>query len=205
MKELEKTKRISISAVLFLLVLIIGFITYKKPKHIFDKNAKTTLNELVTSTYIITYKNLSALDPASYQLVDIRDYFEYTKGAMNNAVNIPTNLILEKSSIDFFNNLKKEGKTIIVYGKTPEEANGAWLLLYQLGYENIKLLCVEIQYTNNTIQVKNYALERPSENFAQVMLSTENTNKAGETTKPKESRKVIQVRKKKKRAPEGGC
>ncbi len=59
-----------------------------------------------------------------------------------------------------------------------------------------------------TFQVKNYALEKHSVDFAQVMqLAKSNADKTKESiTKPKVTKKVvITVRKKKKRAPEGGC
>jgi len=42
MKELEKTKRISIASVLFILVVLIGLLTYKRPKHMYAVNSKTT-------------------------------------------------------------------------------------------------------------------------------------------------------------------
>ena len=46
MKELEKTKRISIAAVLTILVVIIGLLTYKRPKHIYTTNTQDTLEKV---------------------------------------------------------------------------------------------------------------------------------------------------------------
>jgi len=45
MKELEKTKRISIAATLFILAVIIGLLTYKRPKNIYAINTKDTLEK----------------------------------------------------------------------------------------------------------------------------------------------------------------
>ena len=54
MKELEKTKRISISAVLFILVIIIALLAYERPKHIYAENTASTLNKLLTKDYLIS-------------------------------------------------------------------------------------------------------------------------------------------------------
>ena len=41
MKELEKVKNISIASTLFILAIIIGLLTYKRPKNTFTFNTKT--------------------------------------------------------------------------------------------------------------------------------------------------------------------
>ena len=206
MKELEKTKRISISAVLFLLVFVIGVLTFEKPKYIFEKSSKATLKQLVDRSYILTAKNLKALDSSTYQLIDIRDNFEYNKGYFRDAINIPAHQILEENHLDFFDELKNNNKTVIIYGKIPEEANSTWMLLYQLGYENVKILCMETEYIDNKFQTKNYGLEKPSVNYAEVITTARKSSKQTQpTTQKSTSKRTITVRKKKKKKPEGGC
>ena len=63
MKELERTKRISISAVLFLLVILMGFLTFKRPQHVFEKNTASTLEKIIKKDYIVTINDLNTLDP----------------------------------------------------------------------------------------------------------------------------------------------
>ncbi len=207
MKELEKTKRISISAVLFLLIVVIAILTFEKPQHVFEKNTEATLHEIVNNSYILTLHHLDSMKPLQYELIDIRSNFEYSKGHIKNAINISTHQILENDYIKLFDELKESNKTIVLYGKDPDEANSAWMVLYQLGYENAKILCVETSYIDNEFQVKNYALEKAAINYADVMTASKGTAKEAVKTieKPKAPKRIITKPKKKKRIPEGGC
>ena len=205
MKELEKTKRISISAVLFLLVILVAILTFKKPKHVFDKNSKTTLETIVSKDYILSTDGLNAMQPGTYAIIDIRSNFEFAKGHFENATNIATHQLLEDNSIDFFNTLKNSNKTIVLYGKNADEANSAWMLLYQLGYDNTKILSVLTSSENNKFQTTNYTVEKPAVNYAEEMrLAKEKSQIIEEVAKPivevkkAAPKKVIPVQKKKK-------
>lgn len=210
MKELERTKRISISAVLFLLVIIIAVLAFKQPEHIFVNNTETTLQKIIAKEYILTLDQFNAIDSSQYALIDVRRNFEFSKGHLNNAINISIHQAFNENTTEFLRNLKNGNKTIILYGKNPDEANSAWMLLYQLGYENVKILSVKTEFTDNKFQVKNSAIEKPAVNFAQVMKkATEKPKKIKVIKKvaPKKvaPKKVIPKPKKKKRVPEGGC
>ncbi len=211
MKELEKTKRISISAVLFLLVILIAILTFKKPKHVFEKNSQTTLEKIVSNDYAISLEDLNNMDADIYALIDIRSNFEFAKGHFENATNIATNQLLDDSSIDFLNTLKNTNKTAILYGKNADEANSAWMLLYQLGYENTKILSALASVENNKFLAKTYTIENPEVNYAEVMLAAKAKRDSSKTIlrsqkiKKAAPKKVIPVQKKKKKMPEGGC
>ena len=202
MKELERTKRISISAVFFLLVILIGFLTFKKPEHVFQKNAESTLKELNKKEYILTMDQLKSLDASKYTLIDIRNSYEYAKGHIKNAINISAYQVFNSETKNLLNQLSTDGKTLVVYGENPDKASGAWMLLYQLGYENAKILCVTTSYTDNKFVISNYNLEKPAVNFAEVIKASSDVSKT-EVKKP--VKKVITVKKKKKRVAEGGC
>lgn len=217
MKELEKTKRISISAVLFVLVVLIGILTFKRPEHVFEKNSISTLEKIIDNDYFISLEDIKSMDPSSYAIIDIRSNFEFEKGHIEDAKNISIHQLLNKSSITFFNELKKTNKTPILYGKDPEEVNGAWMLMFQLGYDNAKMLCIVANYLDNKFQAKEYSIERPYANYAKIMndaqevkiISTtkknSNTKAEVKTTKSTTPKKIIPIPKKKKRMPEGGC
>ncbi|MCK5678288.1 MAG: rhodanese-like domain-containing protein [Flavobacteriaceae bacterium] len=208
MKELERTKRISISAVLFLLIILIGVITFKKPKYVFEKDTATTLQKIIEKDHFISLKEFKSIDPTQYILLDVRSNFEYTKGHLKDAINISTHQTFSDGSTKLLRSLKNGNKTIIVYGENPDNADSAWMLLYQLGYENVKILCIETKYTDGKFQVKNYDLEKPSVNYAQIMQkaqsSSGNTNETKKSEKTN-SKRVIPRPKKKKRVAEGGC
>jgi rhodanese-related sulfurtransferase len=210
MKELEKTKRISISAVLFLLVVLIAILTFRKPTYVFENNTATTLQKIIDKDYILTLDEFNSKDPSQYVLIDVRSNFEFAKGHIKDAINISTHQAFDDSTTEMLRDIKNGDKTIIVYGKNPDEADSAWMLLYQLGYENIKILCAQTNYINNKFEVKNYPLEKPAVNYAQVMKlaknATANTKESKKvSTKPKPPKRIITKPKKKKRVPEGGC
>lgn len=202
MKELEKTKRISISAVLFLLIIIIAVLTFEKPKHVFENNTEAMLQEISNNEYILTLDQLSYLEASQYELIDVRSNFEYSKGFIKNAVNISTNDILAADNLKFLDQLEENNKTALLYGEKPDEANSAYMLLYQLGYKNAKILCVQTSYKDNTFNVENYEIEEPSVNFAEIMRISSSKI---EVINPKVSKKVLTNPKKKKKKPEGGC
>ena len=199
MKELEKTKRISISAVLFILIIFIGVLSFKRPKNIFKNDKNLILNHIVKQDYILQIKDLDSIDGA---LIDVRSPYEYNKGYIKNAVNIYTPDLLEPKQQSYIKQLNKENKTIVLYAKTPEDASGAWMLLTQLGIKNTKVLCVKLKYKNDKLIVESYPLEKPALNYAEFMKKAS----SGKIKIVKKApRKVIKLIKKKKKVAEGGC
>jgi len=203
MKELEKTKRISIAAVLFILVVIIALLSYKRPKHLYAVNTNDTLEKIITNDYFVS---LNDINKPNYILIDTRDLFEYEKGHLENAINIPTSDILDENNSVFFDNLKAKNKTAILYGSNPNQANIPFMLLYQLGYKNIKLLNTKISYSENKIVTKNVTIEKGLPNIKTfINKSLNNTSTSATKPEKKAPKKVISIKKKKKRKAEGGC
>ncbi len=179
--------------------------TFEKPAHIFEKNTQATLQEIANKSYILTLNELDSIGSLQYQLIDIRSDFEYSKGHIKDAVNVSTQNMLEEDHKGLFDELREKKKIAVLYGKDPDEANSAWMLLYQLGYENAKILCVKTNYIDNIFQLKNYDLEKPSSNYAQVMAKAQNFSGNVNKTKKSAPKKVLPRPKKKKRVAEGGC
>ena len=210
MKELEKTKRISIAAVLTILVVIIGLLTYKRPKHIYTTNTQDTLEKVTNYDYFIA---LNEVDNNNSVLIDIRNAFDYNKGHLDNAINIASPEILTEENSIILKNIKEENKTIILYGNDPTETISSHLLLSQLGYENIKILTSKISYEQNKLITQNVAIEEDAPDinaFIQesVKKKAELMKKAIVVPKPKTvsaPKKVVPVKKKKKMPVEGGC
>ena len=204
MKELEKTKRISIAATLFILAVIIGLLTYKRPKNIYAINTKDTLEKITSENYYITLEELKSPD---YVLIDIRNQYEFEKGHLENAINIYAAEIISEENIKVFDELKESKKTPVLYGNNPQEVNASFLILYQLGYDNIKLLAIENSYLQNKLISKNVVIEKSEADVTAFINESVKKSNTVETVKavtvpPK---KVITVEKKKKAAAEGGC
>jgi rhodanese-related sulfurtransferase len=202
MKELEKTKRISIAAVLFILAVLIGLLTYERPKHLYAINTKSTLEKLTSDDYLITLNDLNDPDQV---LIDVRSQFEFEKGHLENAINIYTPDILSDENSDIFEELKETNKTVVLYGKNPQEVNPPFLILYQLGFDNIKMLAIENSYLQNKLITKNSEIERSEADITTfINESRENASMPIAEEVVSAPKKIITFKKKKKVA-EGGC
>lgn len=204
MKELEKTKRISIAAVLFILAVIIGLLTYKRPKNTYAINTKSTLEKLTSENYLVA---LNELNNPDYLLIDIRNQYDFDKGHLENAINVYAAEILSEDNIKVFEELKENNKTAVLYGNNPQEPNAPFLILYQLGYENIKLLAIENSYLQNKLITQNSEIEKSEADVSAFIK--ESIKKANTAPIVKvvvaPPKKVITVEKKKKAPAEGGC
>ena len=214
MKELEKTKRISIAAVLTILVILIALLSYKRPKHLYSVNTNDMMEKITSPDYFIAQNEL---DKTDYALIDIRNPFDYNKGPIENAINIPSAEILNEDNTETLESLKEEGKTIVVYGNRPNDALSSFMILSQLGYDNVKILTVENSYYQSKLITKNVTIENSVADvngFIQesIIKTEEAMKKAKVAAKPKyvkpkvvAPKKVVPVKKKKKMPVEGGC
>ncbi len=72
-----------------------------------------------------------------YQLIDIRTAKEYEKSSIENAENIPVDMLLTNGCIE---NDLSEDKLIILYSKDTREAFDASIILYSMGTYNVTVL-----------------------------------------------------------------
>lgn len=204
MKELEKTKRISIASTLFILAVLIGLLTYKRPKHMYTINTQKTLEKITNNQFLVTLESINNPD---YIPIDVRSPNEFEKGHLENAINIHTPEILDETNSVFFKELKESNKTALLYGNNPHEANVPFLFLYQLGYDNIKLLVIQNSYSQNKLISKNCEIEKSQNDIRTFINESVKKSNVKVITKKiiKPSKKIITVQKKKKKIPEGGC
>ena len=206
MKELEKVKRISIVSILFILAILVGVLTFERPKNMYAIDTAQTLEKLIDKDYFVTMEQMN--DP-NLVLIDVRSPFEFNKGYLENAINIPSVEILSDENQNIFNEIKDSNKIALLYGENPEEANIPFTILYQLGFENLKILATDITYDQNKIVTTNSILEKSQgdikayieESVKKVEAASANAIKQ---VKPA-PKKVITVKKKKKKPVEGGC
>lgn len=203
MKELEKVKRISIASTLFILAVIIGVLTYERPENLYAMDTRSTLENLTSNDYLISINNINRPDIA---LVDVRSRYEYDKGHLENAINISTPDILNEENKEIFQELKDSKKVTVLYGKDLEDANIPFLLLYQLGFDNLKMLSVDNKYLQNKLITQPTEIEKPIADIQGFIdESVKNSDKKIEVTAKPLPKKVITVKKKKKKPVEGGC
>ncbi len=75
---------------------------------------------------------LISKDP-SIQLIDVRDQDDFEKFSLPGAINIPLSDLLNEQYADVLN---QDVKMNILYSNGTIEANQAWMITRQLGYEN---------------------------------------------------------------------
>jgi rhodanese-related sulfurtransferase len=212
MKELEKTKRISIATTLFILVVLIGVLSFKRPKNLYIFNTVETLEKIGSENLFVS---LDEINKPDYVLVDVRKHHDYNRGHLENAININSAAILDDENIGIFKELQNTNKTIVLYGKNPEQAIAPHMILYQLGYTNIKVLPIENSYDHNKLITKTVEVEKYANDIkgfiAESVKKTAEAAKAAEVIeKPKvvvkpQPKKVITIEKKRKAPVEGGC
>lgn len=205
MKELEKTKRISIAAVITILVVLIAVLSYKKPKHLYANNTKSTLETITNNNYFVTLEDLKGENLA---LIDVRNQFEFEKGHLENAINIYTPEILNDENSKILNNLKATNQTIVLYGSNTNDVTVPFLLLNQLGYSNVKMATIKNSYYQNQLITINDTIEKSIADIKEFI--DESIKKAAVESKPipvkvVTPKKVITIQKKKKKPAEGGC
>jgi len=143
--------------------------------------------------------------------VDIRNPFEYAKGYLGEAVYIPVSEILTDESISFYKEMKNSSKDIILYGNNQQQANGTWMFLRQLGFDNVDIILggyeyisKKVNHTDNLPENPDYLAEQSAINFAEFVENTPPTAKES-SCKDKINKQIIPVKRKKMTATNGGC
>ncbi len=86
-------------------------------------------------------------DP-SYQLIDVRSPKDFVKFSLPGSINIPLQQILFDKHVEIF---EQEAKINVLYSNGNSEAIEAWMLLQQMGKQNVYVLEGGLNYWAETI------------------------------------------------------
>lgn len=205
-----------LTMILLILAVIIALVPQNVTKP-YKLTAGQLLEEIRTGTQFVSPDELAdqiiRKDP-SIQLIDVRNPGEFDQFSLPGAINVPLQDILSDNYYDIMN---QSSKMNILYSNGSTEANEAWLLMRQMGYQNNYVLQGGLNYWVETIA--NPA--KPSGNSSNDEIARYDFRKAasmalgggdgaaslapaagaGAKTAPKPG--VVPVKKKKKAA--GGC
>jgi rhodanese-related sulfurtransferase len=213
MKDIINTRRLSFAIAILVFIILVGFITFKPAKFNYRLTAYEMLNELSNQEIFIDV--VSVLDQtsssSSFVLIDVRTPDHYSAGKLGNAINIPISEILTDESILFFEKMKKESSLVVLYGKNQLEINGTWMLLRQIGFNNVKILtsgydCLikNPSLSKDKLSSSGYDIEKPSIDFSQTIRQGKmKDNKVPVNTEPK--MQIVPVKREKKTGTAGGC
>jgi rhodanese-related sulfurtransferase len=133
----------------FVILLIIGFFTMKKPLVSYQLNMDESITELTESDLYFSPWELDAVISGEIDtivLFDIRDNFVFGQGHIPGAENISANDLADEDNIERLKVLKEKGTTVVLYGEDELQANGPMMLFRQVGFDNIKVLLGGYQY-----------------------------------------------------------
>lgn len=210
MKELLKTKRITIAIIAFVVVLIIGFASLSKPLYKYEMKAGTFAEELFSIYQVTPDEAMEWMyDSTMAVFVDIRSVYDFEKGHVENAINIPIPYLLNDSHKELFEQWKKDSLMVVLYGNDELQANAPWMLMYELGYTNMRVLLggygyIDRLYLDELEDGESYTIEDPAYDFAGIVKEVEEDKKSVNVVK-KAPKKEVVVKRKVKKSAEGGC
>lgn len=145
MTEIYKTRRLKIVSSIFIAIIIIGFITLRTPDYNYTLTVEQTINGLSLTENAVNASEafkLMASNNNKCLFLDVRNPHEFLTNHIENSINIPASEILKEENFNYFRKMDQENISIIIYGNDALQANGARMLLNQLGISNVKLLTV---------------------------------------------------------------
>ena len=195
----------------FVIILIVGFVTMRKPLLTYELDMKQSVNALNNkNAYFYPWQLDSFLQGKMQNVVlfDIRDHFVYGQGHIPGAENLSANDLTQKESIERLEDLKDKNVTVVLYGEDQLQANGPWMLFRQVGFENVEVLVggykYYIQHKNDLAAGKSdTTLQKgtPRYDFAEMAAP-----KDGSVINTATAKKPVEIRRRTKTtAAAGGC
>jgi rhodanese-related sulfurtransferase len=139
-----------LTLVLLILAVIISLVPQNTTRP-YKLTAEQLLAEIRTGTQFISPDEVAdqiiRKDP-SIQLIDVRNPREFDQYSLPGAINIPLQDILSEQNVDLLN---QSTRMNIFYSNGSTEANEAWMLTRQLGYQNNYVLQGGLNYWVETV------------------------------------------------------
>lgn len=111
-----------------------------------------------------------------YQLIDLRTPPEYIKSHIDGAINIPAKNILD---MEYYELLNQDEKINVLYCRDQSQAINIYMILKQLGFENIKVALGGYDYINEYILAQygiksgDYSDEKPKYDFLRLVVAVD--------------------------------
>lgn len=203
--------RTLIAVSVFIVVLIVGFITMQKPLLSYKLDMAESILELSEAEayfYPWEVEGFILKETEDVVIFDIRNNFVFGQGHIPGAENISANDLTKKENVERLEELKKMGVTVVLCGDDELHANGPWMLFRQAGFNNIKILLGGYNYyfenkddLYSTVDDDAYLKGFPKYDFVEMA-----TPKEGALLETSDEKEPVQVqRRKKTTVAAGGC
>mgnify|MGYP006304521309 CR=1 FL=1 len=209
---MDGKSKLLIVVVAFVLLIILGILSVRKPGISYEMTTDQALENALSYIDEVFPEDLAYIVEDStpgYQLVDIRTPYDFLKGHISTATNIPSSIMLEEENLEYLRELDKDSVIIVLYGNDQSQANCPWMLLRQIGLENVKVLLGGYEYFHASItdpygieDLPSYFVEDTKYDFNELIQNNEASEFLPNVSAPEV---IIPKRKKKKVAAEGGC
>ena len=203
--------RTLIALSVFVVILIVGFLTMHKPMITYQTGLEESIEQLnQTEAYFYPWEldGVIKKERKNVVLFDIRDNFVFGQGHIPGAENMSANDLAKENNIERLEKLSEMGTTVVLYGEDQLQANGPWMLFRQVGFDNVKILLGGYQYyvkhKDNLLATKednSYLRGIPKYDFAEMAGP-----KDGAAINSTAQKKPVQVRRREKtNVAAGGC
>lgn len=209
--ELNPWKTMTGILSVFVIIIIIGFLTMSKPLISYKLDMNQSISELNNKDALFTPAQLDDFlknKSVNVVLFDIRDNFVFGQGHIPGAENMSANDLSKKENIELLNELYKKGVTVVLYGENQLQANGPWMLFRQAGFENVKILLGGYTFytqnkdsLNTAAGTNKFLKEIERYDFTSMAAPKDGTNSAASV----EKKQVNVTKRGKSAAAKGGC
>lgn len=151
MKELNKTSRLTMAVAAIVGIFIFGLLTLHRPDAVYKISPEQMLAIISKPGYMLGIDQIQELvrqNDTKIVFVDVRNAVAYEGGHLPNALNIPFRDLLEGKNMERLRELSRV-QTLVIYGETTQQANGAWMLLQQTGFQELKMSGATYQEVNS--------------------------------------------------------
>jgi len=212
MKELKRTKRLSVSVIGYFAIILFGLMSLNTPSIYFVETEELVLAELAEMSNEVfpdeALEYIANKEPG-YLFVDVRDEYKYTQSHFGEAINIPMNQLLEDENMEIFKKAQQDSLVVIFYGEEQVQANGAWMLMYQMGFVNTKLMLGSYDLVASADfdpdHMEAYLLEEPKFDFYMMMEEARDRAQNPAIIDDQPSMHIVPVQRVENEIDEGGC
>jgi len=212
MKELKNTKRLSVGIIGIIPIILIGILSLNKPSVYFQESEDqviSTIEEMSHEVFPDEALDFALNNESGYLFIDVRNEYQFLQNHLDNAINIPMNQLLDKDPLKIYEQAQKDSLYMVFYGQDQIQANGAWMLAYQLGYTNSKMmlggfdLIADPDFNPDLIEA--YLIEEPRFDFYMIMEEARDQMENPELMEVKPTMQIIPVQRVENEIDEGGC
>jgi len=208
MKELQRTDRLLIATGVFILILVIGLLTIKRPYLEYSRDLLSSARDAQNPSMTVYPNDVAALlgQGSKVLLVDVRSEYDFARGHLDNALQIPKIDLLTKKNVEMFRDAVKEHRTIVLYGKDQLDVTAPAMLLRDLGIGDVKVIAGGYEAARKALSgeqadPEEYNAEKAAYNYSEMAKAPPADASAPTNLAPE----IVMPVKKAKGKAEGGC